>query len=67
VSGDDIHIVAGGDIGAPEREAIVEAVLRVLSERDRRRAAPASSWARAGRLEASGSTAVRSRAGFLGT
>jgi hypothetical protein len=61
VSTTRIRVVAGGPVDELEHAAIVEAVTRVLEARAARRSAPASDWARAGRLEATGIMLVRSR------
>jgi hypothetical protein len=64
VSAPQLRIVAGGSVGAQERAAITEAVLRVMRTRAAVPGAANSEWARAGRLEAAGTMTVRSRAGL---
>jgi hypothetical protein len=57
----EVRIVTGGRTDAVEEAAIVSAVTRVILERDRRRARPRSTWAAAGRSEATEGQRIRSR------
>jgi hypothetical protein len=57
----DVRIVAGGALDAVEQAAIIAAVSRVARARAAEQSKPASAWALAGRLEASGTTTVRWR------
>jgi hypothetical protein len=56
-----VRITWGGATTPLEQVAIVTAVSRALASRDRARSAAPSTWALAGRLEASGATTVRAR------
>jgi hypothetical protein len=59
-----VRVMSGGSTTPLEQVAIVTAVTRVVVARERERSATPSSWALAGRLEASGSTTVRARSGL---
>jgi len=57
----EVRIIAGGATDAVEEAAIVAAVTRVMTERERRRSLPSPAWAAAGRSEASYGRTIRSR------